>query len=345
MDRKKVLAVTLVVLALSIACFSMFALHVGPFGTGASDKEAKVLAFYYMWHESYNPYSGPSAWTDGSPYTPLLGVYNSLDPGVIKNHLAWAEYAGIDVLICSWWGKTDRTDSVLSTVFDVADDTGSDIQFSVYYEIVSSADSPEMLIENAVSDFDYLLERYGSSPFFFKVDGKPVVFVYNRAMNQLWDLWDEIIPEIRKQHDVLLIADYIIQGVFLPSQILLFDGIHHYNALLALDTMSPWQISGFFKDQVWTARHYDKISVLTVVPGFDETLISDRTQKSQVSRQDGKLYESLWQLAIKANPDWIAVTSFNEWYEATQIEPALEYGELYLQLTRTYSDQFRVSRP
>jgi hypothetical protein len=39
-------------------------------------------------------------------------------------------------------------------------------------------------------------------------------------------------------------------------------------------------------------------------------------------RRDGATYDALWKAAIRARPDGITITSFNEWGEGTQIEPA-----------------------
>ncbi|MGH3000688.1 MAG: hypothetical protein ACRDNM_15435, partial [Gaiellaceae bacterium] len=40
------------------------------------------------------------------------------------------------------------------------------------------------------------------------------------------------------------------------------------------------------------------------------------------ARDDGTTYDNLWRAAIRARPDGITITSFNEWGEGTQIEPA-----------------------
>jgi hypothetical protein len=37
----------------------------------------------------------------------------------------------------------------------------------------------------------------------------------------------------------------------------------------------------------------------------------------------GAYYERMWEAAVKAKADVITVTSFNEWGEGTQIEPAI----------------------
>jgi hypothetical protein len=39
------------------------------------------------------------------------------------------------------------------------------------------------------------------------------------------------------------------------------------------------------------------------------------------------------------NPDVVCVTSFCEWYEDTQVEPAQSYGNLYLDILREFKDK------
>jgi len=58
----------------------------------------------------------------------------------------------------------------------------------------------------------------------------------------------------------------------------------------------------------------------------------------------------MFQKAIDAKPDIISITTFNEWGEGTQIEPAIrkygymDYGDdgsyKYIDLTRKYIDEF-----
>ena len=40
------------------------------------------------------------------------------------------------------------------------------------------------------------------------------------------------------------------------------------------------------------------------------------------SRRDGKTYDSMWTAAIQSSADGVTITSYNEWHEGTQIEPA-----------------------
>ena len=62
-----------------------------------------------------------------------------------------------------------------------------------------------------------------------------------------------------------------------------------------------------------------------------------------MARQDGEFYRRTFQGAIDSKPDWVVITSFNEWLEGTQIEPSVRYGRQYLELTRTLADRFRAA--
>ena len=43
-------------------------------------------------------------------------------------------------------------------------------------------------------------------------------------------------------------------------------------------------------------------------------------------RRNGRTYDSMWAAAIRAHPDVVTITSYNEWHEGTQIEPAAPSG-------------------
>jgi hypothetical protein len=53
------------------------------------------------------------------------------------------------------------------------------------------------------------------------------------------------------------------------------------------------------------------------------------------------VYRTLWRKAIQADPDWVVITSWNEWYEGSEIEPSVEYGKKYLRLTEEFARQFK----
>lgn len=299
-------------------------------------REPKVLAFYYPWYSD-------NAWA--SVDTPVLGRYLSQDSDIIRQHLIWAQQAHIDVLIASWWGKNDYTDKAIEKLLVLAEKTP--VQIAIYYEKTpDDAGRPQ----DAINDFSYLLEKYGRSPAFFKIDNKPVIFIYSRAVDQLWGQWENIIPTIRERYEICLITDIVIDATSWYKQVAPFDGLHHYNIIELLDMYSHHflfmpSVSAIFKMQVLTTKISGKISTVTVNPGYDDSSIAERTHHVTVGRRDGILYRLLWQEAIAANPDWIIITSFNEWYERSEIEPSQEFGDLYLKITARYAAQFKTGLP
>ena len=50
--------------------------------------------------------------------------------------------------------------------------------------------------------------------------------------------------------------------------------------------------------------------------------------------------------AVPANdPDWVVVTTWNDWGEQTMVEPSQQYGDLYLDLTRDSISRWKRGGP
>jgi hypothetical protein len=78
------------------------------------------------------------------------------------------------------------------------------------------------------------------------------------------------------------------------------------------------------------------------MPGYDDRK-TGRGNAFAVGREDGAYYARSWQAAIDSSPDWIIITSFNEWPEGTYIEPSQAYGTRYLEMTSQWAATFRGS--
>ena len=61
-------------------------------------------------------------------------------------------------------------------------------------------------------------------------------------------------------------------------------------------------------------------------------------------RWGGETYRVLWQEAIAAAPDYVLITSWNEWHEGSEIEASVEYGSRILDDTAAFSREF-LARP
>src|SRR5215211_9009235 len=164
------LAVVRVLLVVSLACV-LLAADRGQLVLGRPPVPAEVgwpirAAFYYPWFPETEQWA--------TRYTPTLGKYDSSDPHVLATHVAQARYAGLDAFIASYWGPDTPTAQRLPLLLDVAGRQG--FQIAAYYEPESQRIPPSQALLS--QDFDSLY-RLSAEPAWLKVEGKPVLFVYN----------------------------------------------------------------------------------------------------------------------------------------------------------------------
>jgi len=165
----------------------------------------EVLAFYYGWYGNPNVSDHWLHWRGvdyvkqeiaSSTNWPKLGPYDCHNPAIIDQHMAWAKEAGITGFIVTWWYQGDFHDKGLPLILKVAEKHG--LKITVYYEVVKPRDDPAVV--TAVADLVYLLRAYGKHPAWLKVNGKPVIFVYGRAVNQLkLDGWKEVVRRLKEE--------------------------------------------------------------------------------------------------------------------------------------------------
>jgi hypothetical protein len=305
----------------------------------------QVLAFYYGWYGNPTVSGKWSHWKDvddtaktiaSSTNFPKLGAYDSHDPKVVEQHYKWAKDAGLTGFIVSWWVKNDFHDQGMPLMLDTA--TKHKMNVTIYYETVPPRGAPNP--EGAVDDLLYILEKYGKHPAWLKVDGRPVVFVYGRAVNEIkLDGWKTVIAEVNKRYNggALFIGDQLT-----PAAAEVFDGIHTYNPTGKVAGKSPVEIHDWSGENFkkWVDMAGDKIVCATVIPGYDDHKLGRKEPRPITARSDGATYRAMWQQAITVNPDWVLVTSFNEWHEGSEIEPSLVDGDSYLKLTKEYAPRF-----
>ena len=83
-----------------------------------------------------------------------------------------------------------------------------------------------------------------------------------------------------------------------------------------------------------SARMHNLLCAPSVGPGFDaERATGDARIQG---RADGETYDRMWRSAIRAAADVVTITSYNEWHEGTQIEPASAVGGPYVSYDGAY---------
>lgn len=304
----------------------------------------RVAAFYYPWYRNLDVDQRWDHWGEGefnppldiaSDFFPQLGTYSNLDPAVVAQHFTWLRGAGVGVIISSWWGRRSIEEKAVPLLLEMGERYGIKVAF--HLEPYSGRS-----VTALVSDVKYLYEHYGEHPAFFRTtaasrwspDDRP------KGLFFLWasrfpdsdtpaveaSYWREAMDAIHALPDGgLVIADETVSAWIDDGH---FDGLYSY-AVLQLNQGDAYSWARSLPPNAWY--------VPGINPGFSAVRIG-YDSSTYVPRQGGTAYEERWQAALDTDvePALVAITSFNEWHEGTQIEPAavrVENGRGY-----TYED-------
>lgn len=298
---------------------------------GGYNPNRPVLAFYYTWYT-------PSTWClCQMPDLPTI-LYNSGDESTIQRQVTWAANAGITGFISSWWGPGDTTDTnfakMLSYSATMQASTGYHFDSSIYFE----SDSPHLnSTASMITALRYIAAHYVNNPNFFHWNGKPVLFFWDPlGGGRTLATWSYIRSQVDPNNAMIWSAE----GVNM-SLLSVFDGIHLFSAAYwGIQHGDITAVDEGFRNEITAynnTNHTQKIWAAGVFPGFNDTKVPGRTGTFIVQRNNGQTYQQSWAGATASSPDWITITSFNEWFEGSMIEPSVTYGNLYLSLTQQYA--------
>jgi hypothetical protein len=264
--------------------------------------EARVVAFYYPWygtaaldgsyqHWSQNGHTPP--FDIASSYFPARGLYSSSDKQVLAAQMNEIRGAGIDEIAVSWWGKGSAEDRRLPAVLAAAHADG--ILVAAHLEPYTGRS-----VMSVVADIGYL-RALGITSF----------YVYRAADFPTAD-WAAAKTALH-QGGVQLLAQTAYAGWAAAAG---FDGIYTYDILTYGGSK--------FARICLEAHAMHLLCAPSVGPGY---LARRGDGDIRVKpRRSGRTYDAMWAAAIQANPDLVTITSYNEWHEGTQIEPAAPAG-------------------
>ena len=284
-----------------------------------------VFIHYYAWYSAPPFQDDYGHWDGGDPARPGLpgniatvsypaeGPYSGTDPALLAQQMAWIKMSQANVLIFSWWGQNDPIDARVGPVMDAAAKAGLRVSFQIEpYQ--------GRTFSGIVADIAYLNRTYGSHPAFYQVSRatkygptpspRGVFFVYGPpgggTFDALRDTPEDSIVLVR-QDDSKLFSDAQIRSVISASHA---DGLYNYGQ--------------------YTYRSLPPLSAAYLVvysasPGFDNSRQAV-AKPTRVSRDGGSYYDQSWQGLASLKPEAVAVVSFNEWHEDTQIEPARPFS-------------------
>lgn len=280
-----------------------------------------------------------------SPFYPQLGPYSSKDPSVITARFQEMARVGIDVAVVSWWGQesnkesTDTqgvsTDAIFSNLLDILDDKQLSVKVALHLEPY-----PSRNVQSIRDDVEYIYKKYGHHKSLFRSDGKLLFYVYDSYHIRAHE-WSTILQPGGVKSLRGTEFDGIFIGLWLHHQDgrdLLsggFDGVYSYFASAGFSYGSNpenWRIMCSF------CKANNLLCNLSVGPGYIDEGIRPWNGHNTKGRANGAYYEQMWRTAIVSDASMISITSWNEWGEGTQIEPAAAASSIEEFLSNTHRD-------
>jgi hypothetical protein len=267
-----------------------------------------VTAFYYPWYATV-AHDGVSRHWDqgghnppddiGSDYYPLRGAYSSMDPAVVEAQMGDVASVGINEVIVSWWGQGSYEDQTLPLVVAAAHDHG--VSVGIHLEPYAGRTAASVL-----GDYGYLAGLGIADIWVYQADLLPASGL--AAANVAF-------PGVRTMAESGNVR-FVRSGGFAAWAVSAqFRGIYLYDAV----SYGPSDFPAFCA----TAHAYGLLCAPVAAPGFTTIRASAGTVLRVVSRENGRTYDRRWMGDVGARADLVAITSYNEWHEGTQIEPAV----------------------
>jgi hypothetical protein len=258
-----------------------------------------VSAFYYPWFGSPED-GGYEHWAQNghappvdiaSSYYPAYGPYSSSNAAVIATQLSEAAAAGIDELAVSWWGRGSPEDRVLPDVVAGAARTG--MQVAAHIEPYRGRS-----VASVVADAAYL-----------RTLGIRTIYVYQPFAGIAPADWAAANDAMRAD-GMTTFAQSALVGQAAAGH---FSGVYTYDIL----TYSARMLGRLCNE----AHALRLLCAPSVGPGYDARRATGDPHVKP--RRHGETYDTMWHAAIAGGADRVTITSFNEWQEGTQIEPAI----------------------
>jgi hypothetical protein len=313
-----------------------------------------VGAYYYPWYF-------PGKWADlQTQLTPTLGLYNTDSMPIVVQHIDSAAYYGVDVFFMSWWKKTDVTDTHLRNGFMKAPNNNK-IKFAMVVEPLGELDTLDgkrdgivdfnspLVVKGWLDIFEYFKTAFFSHPSYYKVGGKPVVLVY--VTRTFLNFGPQYLDSLKaKVGDVYIMADeafigaqsdpvtarngwrnrssvfpsYVSYNSYEAALIQPKDSAITYQRRVAMPYYQNWAAKTVFHPPL-LPYYQDFRPGHPPLPGT-EAQFRDIIKEIKALPMAEPASDSLNRIYM--------VTSWNEWFEGTSIEPSLERGINYCKVLR-----------
>lgn len=296
------------------------------------DPRNLTLAFYYPWfgHDTAsNPRIGPDR-----PVWP----YATNDANHVRAMVNQAATNGVDGFLVSWQGELHG--GPVDLLLDAA---ASRSGFVVAPLLELRQLRRRTIIGTDV--FDASTVAAATRDWFNRTPPASALTVGGKRVVALFGMWDLTAEQWAEYRGMVAELNLFFIGDRADPAIAV-DGTYHYDpnpyTLAELDQLYDHTVDGARLLPALDPSQRQLLWAATVSPGFDTTIAAGMlsTNRRITARNNGRRYDDTWRVALDSAPEWVFVTSWNEWFEQTHIAAGNLTGTRALQQTASWSAGF-----
>jgi len=201
---------------------------------------------------------------------------------------------GVQTLVVSWWGAGSAEAARLPMVSLLAREAG--LAIALHVEPFAGRTPAALEAEIAA----------------FRASGITDFYVYDSTLTADAD-WAALNQRLS---GVRLFANTSLPGKARAGG---FDGLYTYDVYIYDGSSFPRICA--------SARSLRLVCAPSVGPGYNANRATGDVRMR--GRDVGRTYDRMWRGALRSGADVVTITSYNEWHEGTQIEPARNVGRSY----------------
>jgi hypothetical protein len=307
-------------------------------------KKPPVWAVYYAWYDlealkskgKYNLWQWEPATNvpsvPRSKAVPLIGYYDSRDKDVVRWHMQCAKAAGVDAFLVSWWGGANVSGKAFEQVILPAAEA-EQFKVAMCSELAQfHGDTARLAREMGTT-----LKRMTANPFYLRVEGKPVVYLYQVPYDPTLTIERFGILQRGIEAEtgpIYWLFDKVTNAgnkMNIPKEWLAVPEIQMFGFYGTFSIKREWKYDRLLSDytRVVNAAHAaGKKICVPAHPGHDNSGFRP-DDYFVMPRDNGETLRGYLRLATDAGADAIMLTSFNEWPETTVVVPSSSWADPY----------------
>lgn len=310
---------------------------------------ANVGVYYIPW-EDLTHYLGTGD-LKASKLTPLLGWYGfqTFDPFFISTHIDWSTGHKMNSWLVGWFGNDGRLNKIFSNPL------AGDLKIGVFYVsddlltlVVNKDGWPTIDLDNSsnmaklAGDMEVLARDFFSSPQFWKINNKPVIFLCHSRY-----FIGDVPNAIGRLRDIA--QDKGFKPFFVGDEVYYYESPHaSADWLKSYDALSAYALHANNNAGVTSGNYEARLDSLfnlwskrgklipIAMPGFEHIDQAARTYDPKnldgIDRNPDKFTQRIQIAKRYMSPELstLMIVSFNDWFDNSQIEPTNQEGFTYL---------------